>query len=93
MGEDMTERRCEVCEELMERPDVCEACLRHNYEAPPPRPAGRKPWSIVEGVCIRGHDMRWDGERWRCKPCDAMYAERKRDKRRTEIAFSMRKTP
>ena len=63
--------RCAQCEEVMELLDVCETCHRYNVE---PKP----------GVCVRGHAMRWAGARWRCKPCDAMYAERKRQKRKAE---------
>ena len=68
----------------MELIDICEACLRLTYESPPPKRMGRPPFSVVNGECMRGHKMIQVNERWRCKPCEAIYADRKRQKRRVE---------
>jgi hypothetical protein len=76
--------RCQVCEEPIELIDTCEACLRLTYESPPPKRTGRPPFSVINGECIRGHKMVWVKQRWRCKPCEAIYADRKRQKRRAE---------
>ena len=76
--------RCAQCEEVMELLDVCETCQRYNVEPKPLNQRGRNLSSLVKGVCVRGHAMRWAGARWRCKPCEAMYAERKRQKRKAE---------
>jgi hypothetical protein len=73
--------RCLVCEELMELMDTCEACIRHEYLPPPFYRTGRPPASAIPGICIRGHAM-IKGVRWRCKPCEAIYAERKRLRRK-----------
>ena len=62
----------------MELIDVCEACLRLAWEAPTRAITGRPPFSVIDGQCMRGHAMRWATTRWRCKSCEAMYAERKR---------------
>ena len=71
-----------MCEEHVELADVCEACLRLQYERPPPKGHGRPSASLIRGVCIRGHEMRWAGTRWRCVECDVMFADRKRAKRK-----------
>ena len=82
MGDGM---RCEVCEEPVDVLDCCEMCDRYAYEAPLPRRTGQfRSVSPVKGVCIRGHAMRWAIVRWRCKPCEAMYADRKRQKRKAD---------
>ncbi len=69
----------------MELVDTCEACLRLKYEPPPPKRTGRPPFSVINGECMRGHKMYWathlDRPRWRCKPCEVVYADRKRLKR------------
>ncbi len=69
----------------MELVDTCEACLRLKYELPPPKRTGRKPKSFIDGLCMRGHKMYWDTHsnppRWRCKPCEVVYAGRRRLKR------------
>jgi hypothetical protein len=76
--------RCPVCEELMELIDTCEACLRLQREPAPLKRTGRRSASSQPaGICIRGHVMIMAG-RWRCKQCEAMYNERKRQQRRAE---------
>ena len=74
--------RCPVCEEPLELDDQCDACLRLSYERPAPKRTGRPPFSVINGECMRGHKMIWVKARWRCKPCEAVYAERKRAKRK-----------
>ena len=74
--------RCAVCEEPMELTDTCEACLRLQWERPAPKITGRPPFSCLDGVCMRGHDMYKLRDRWRCKQCEAIYVERKRLKRK-----------
>ena len=81
MGDVMT---CPVCEALMELFDECNDCLRLQYEPPPPKRTGRVPFSVVNGQCLRGHTMMRVKERWRCKACAAIYADRKRQKRKAE---------
>ena len=72
-----------MCEELMELADVCEACDRYNSdETRSPYGYPRYSASLLRGVCVRGHVMRWAGTRWRCVECDVMYADRKRAKRK-----------
>ena len=73
-----------MCEEPLGLDDQCDACLRQTYEPPPPKRTGRPPFSVVNGECIRGHKMNWVKSRWRCKPCESVYAERKRLKRKAE---------
>ena len=70
--------RCAVCEELMELMDTCEACLRLAWERPAPKITGRPPFSCVNGVCMRGHQMIKSGTRWRCRQCECMYQKAKR---------------
>ena len=71
--------RCAVCEELMELMDTCEACLRLAWEPPmTQKRTGRPPFSCVNGVCMRGHQMIKSGTRWRCRQCECMYKEAKR---------------
>lgn len=70
--------RCPVCEETLELDDQCDACLRLSYERPAPKIHGRPPFSCIDGVCMRGHDMYRVQDRWRCKQCEAIYSERKR---------------
>jgi hypothetical protein len=68
----------------MELIDTCEACLRFEREPAPFNPTGRRSAaSMSGGICIRGHVMINKG-RWRCKQCEAIYNERKRQKRRAE---------
>ena len=65
----------------MELIDTCEACLRLTFEPLPPKRTGRPPFSVVNGECMYGHKM-IHNKRWRCKQCEAVYAERKRLKRK-----------
>ena len=67
----------------MELIDVCEACLRLEEATRTPAPMGRPPFSVIDGQCMRGHDMHRAGNRWRCSPCEAIYAERKRLRKAT----------
>ena len=71
--------RCAVCEELMELMDTCEACLRLAWEPPmTQKRTGRPPFSCINGVCMRGHQMLKSGTRWRCRQCENMYKHQKR---------------
>jgi hypothetical protein len=82
MGDRM---RCQTCEEPLDVLDCCEVCNRYNLEGMPPKQTGQtRSVSPVKGVCIRGHAMRWAEVRWRCKPCEAMYAQNKRMKRKAD---------
>jgi len=74
---------CPVCEAFMELFDECNDCLRLQYEPTPLKRTGRPPASARPGICLRGHVMIKAG-RWRCKPCDAIYADRKRQKRKAK---------
>ena len=63
----------------MELIDTCEACLRLEWEPPSAQKrTGRPPFSCINGVCMRGHEMVKSGTRWRCRQCECMYKERKR---------------
>jgi hypothetical protein len=75
--------RCATCEEPIDVLDICEQCERHNVDKQLPTLRGQKrSISAIKGVCIRGHSMRWADVRWRCKQCEAMYAQRKRLRRK-----------
>ena len=63
----------------MELMDTCEACLRLAWEPPMThKRTGRPPFSCINGVCMRGHQMIKSGTRWRCRQCECMYKEGKR---------------
>ena len=63
----------------MELMDTCEACLRLAWEPPMThKRTGRPPFSCINGVCMRGHQMIKSGTRWRCRQCENMYKLAKR---------------
>ena len=63
----------------MELMDTCEACLRLAWEPPMThKRTGRPPFSCINGVCMRGHQMLKSGTRWRCRQCENMYKHQKR---------------
>ena len=75
--------RCAVCEARVDVLDLCEDCVRYDIDKQLPTLKGQKrSTSPIRGVCIRGHVMRWADVRWRCKQCEAMYAQRKRLRRK-----------
>ena len=77
--------RCAACEAPVDVLDICEECERYKFDKPLPSLRGQKrSISAIKGVCIRGHAMRWADVRWRCKQCEAIYAQRKRLKRKAD---------
>ena len=63
----------------MELMDTCDACLRLAWEpAAAQKRTGRPPFSCINGVCMRGHQMLKSGTRWRCRQCENMYKHQKR---------------